>query len=38
MATVTDSAEQHGFVGLESSAPAVETLPDDWDPVASTLT
>ncbi|MEE4542802.1 Gfo/Idh/MocA family oxidoreductase [Streptomyces sp. V4-01] len=38
MTTVTDSAERHGFVGLESHAPAVETLPADWDPVAATLT
>jgi predicted dehydrogenase len=38
MATVTDSAERHGFVELESGAPEVQTLPDHWDPVAATLT
>ena len=38
MASITDSGERHGFVGLESGAPAVETLPEDWDPVAPTLT
>ncbi|SEO31372.1 Gfo/Idh/MocA family protein [Actinacidiphila rubida] len=38
MASITDSAERHGFVGMESAAPAVETLPDGWDPVAATLT
>ncbi|BBA95909.1 putative oxidoreductase [Actinacidiphila reveromycinica] len=38
MSTVTDSAERHGFVALESRAPEVATLPEDWDPVAATLT
>jgi predicted dehydrogenase len=38
MATVTESAERHGFIELESGAPAVQTLPPDWNPVAATLT
>ena len=38
MATITESAEQHGVVALESHAPAVETLPEDWNPVVATLT
>lgn len=38
MATVTESAERHGFLGLESGAPVVETLPEGWDPVGVTLT
>ncbi|WNI14562.1 Gfo/Idh/MocA family protein [Actinacidiphila sp. ITFR-21] len=37
MTGVTDSAERHGFVELDSSAPEVRTLPADWDPVAATL-
>ncbi|MGW5350694.1 Gfo/Idh/MocA family protein [Streptomyces sp. NPDC004031] len=37
MATITASAEQHAVLPLESSAPAVPVLPDDWDPVAATL-
>jgi predicted dehydrogenase len=38
MATITESAEKHGVLTLESGAPAVQTLPDGWDPVAATLT
>ncbi|WP_435128037.1 Gfo/Idh/MocA family protein [Actinacidiphila sp. bgisy144] len=38
MSTVTDSAERHGFVEISSRAPEVATLPEDWDPVAATLT
>ncbi|MFC4031979.1 Gfo/Idh/MocA family protein [Streptomyces polygonati] len=38
MTSVTNSAEQHGFVELASRAPDVRTLPDDWNPVAATLT
>jgi predicted dehydrogenase len=38
MSSITDSGQRHGFVGLESTAPAVETLPEEWDPVAPTLT
>ncbi|MFI0896309.1 Gfo/Idh/MocA family protein [Streptomyces sp. NPDC020983] len=37
MAAVTAAAEQHAVLPLESSAPAVPVLPDDWDPVAATL-
>lgn len=37
MATVTESAEQHGFLDLRSSAPAVPPLPDAWDPAVRTL-
>ena len=38
MATVTDAAERHGVLALDSGAPEVPTLPEDWDPVAATLT
>jgi predicted dehydrogenase len=38
MATVTDAADQHAFLGLESRPPAVAVLPDDWDPETATLT
>ena len=38
MATVTDAAERHAVVELESGAPEVRTLPADWDPEAATLT
>ena len=37
MATVTAAAEQHEVLALESSAPPVETLPEDWSPEAPTL-
>jgi predicted dehydrogenase len=37
MATVTDSAERNEVIGLESSAPRVQPLPDGWDPSAATL-
>ncbi|WP_329130005.1 Gfo/Idh/MocA family oxidoreductase [Streptomyces sp. NBC_01476] len=38
MSSVAVSAERHGFVGLESRAPDVRVLPEDWDPVVATLT
>ncbi|MEC3992389.1 Gfo/Idh/MocA family oxidoreductase [Actinacidiphila sp. DG2A-62] len=38
MSTVTDAAQRHEVLGLDSRAPVVETLPDGWDPVAATLT
>ncbi|WP_236062490.1 Gfo/Idh/MocA family protein [Actinacidiphila acididurans] len=37
MASVADSAQRHGFVGLESAAPRAEVLPEGWDPKAATL-
>lgn len=37
MASITASAEQHEVVTLDSRAPAVETLPEGWDPAAPTL-
>ncbi|CAG6398268.1 Gfo/Idh/MocA family oxidoreductase [Streptomyces cocklensis] len=38
MSTITESAERHSVLPLESGAPAVPVLPDGWDPVAATLT
>ncbi len=37
MATVTASAERHEVLALESAAPAVQTLPEDWTPESATL-
>lgn len=38
MSTITESADRHTVLPLESGAPAVPVLPDGWDPVAATLT
>jgi predicted dehydrogenase len=38
MTSVTDSAERHGVVELESRVPDVRVLPDAWDPAEATLT
>jgi predicted dehydrogenase len=32
MASATDSAESHSWIGVASSAPAASALPEDWDP------
>ncbi|SDO96102.1 Gfo/Idh/MocA family protein [Actinacidiphila guanduensis] len=37
MSTVTDAADRHGVLGLDSSAPKVPVLPEGWDPAAATL-
>jgi predicted dehydrogenase len=38
MSTITAAAEQHATLPLESAAPSVPVLPEDWDPAAPTLT
>ncbi|WP_037914674.1 Gfo/Idh/MocA family protein [Actinacidiphila yeochonensis] len=37
MSTVTDSAERHEVLALESAAPRVELLPEGWEPTEATL-
>jgi predicted dehydrogenase len=37
MSMVARSSDRHSFVQLRSSAPAVEPLADDWDPLAAAL-
>jgi predicted dehydrogenase len=37
LVSISESAESGTFVGVESSAPASQALPEDWDPTAGTL-
>jgi predicted dehydrogenase len=37
MVSISESVESGAFVNVESSAPASQALPEDWDPTASTL-